>query len=204
MAAPGQEDVAGERNGLPFYEENPSMPKRGTLRTGRRNVQIAGTGGDMVIMNPTTGELLGNASAAYITHEEVDQTRFVKLYLDGIKQMVGLSKTGLLVFELVFAQMQSTPNDDRIVLNMHTAKKAGIPERTFRRGVRDMLEKKLMFASPSEGLFFINIQFMFNGDRLHFIKSYHLKRTIKQKPDQITLDLAADGTTSLDRSGGCE
>ena len=31
------------------------------------------------------------------------------------------------------------------------------------------------FRSPSDGVFFVNIRFMFNGDRLAFVRSYHLK-----------------------------
>ena len=49
--------------------------------------------------------------------EEVDQDRFVKLFLDGIKRAAGLSKSGMKVFELVYHQMRATPGSDEIKLN---------------------------------------------------------------------------------------
>jgi hypothetical protein len=44
-----------------------------------------------------------------------------------------------------------------------------------------LLEKEFLFRSPSEGAFFVNIRFMFNGDRLAFVKSYHLKDSSRQE-----------------------
>ncbi|MGN6727614.1 MAG: hypothetical protein ACTHLZ_16975, partial [Tepidisphaeraceae bacterium] len=37
------------------------------------------------------------------------------------------------------------------------------------------------YRSPSDGVFFVNIRFMFNGDRLAFVKSYHLKGAAHQQ-----------------------
>ena len=48
---------------------------------------------------------------------------------------------------------------------------------TFRRGLRELLEKEFLFRSPYDGTFFVNIRFMFNGDRLAFVKGYQLKKS---------------------------
>jgi hypothetical protein len=37
------------------------------------------------------------------------------------------------------------------------------------------LDKEFLFRSPEDGTFFVNIRYMFNGDRLAFVKAYHLK-----------------------------
>ena len=42
----------------------------------------------------------------------MDATRFVKLFLDGMKQAAGLSKAGMAVFELVYRQLQENANSD--------------------------------------------------------------------------------------------
>jgi hypothetical protein len=47
---------------------------------------------------------------------------------------------------------------------------------TYRRGLRELLEKEFLFRSPNPGLFFVNIRFMFNGDRLAFVNGYKLKK----------------------------
>ena len=44
-----------------------------------------------------------------------------------------------------------------------------------------MLEKEFLYRSPSEGVYFVNIRFMFNGDRLAFVKSYHVKGASRQE-----------------------
>jgi hypothetical protein len=112
---------------------------------------------------------------------EVDTTGFVKMFLDGIKQTAGLSKSGMQVFELVYRECQANPGRDEIKLNLYVAKDHRISDRTYQRGVRELLEKEFLYRSPSDGVFFVNIRFMFNGDRLAFVKSYHLKDASRQQ-----------------------
>lgn len=185
MADSGHIEAFGERNGLPFYKSNPSIPASGQVVTRTRTTQIA-KGGKAVVVN-ATGQVLGKASIAFMQSEEVDQTRFVKLYMDGLRQIAGLSKAGIAVCEMVYEQMQEKANTDTIVLSYALAKEFEISERTYRRGVRDLLEKEVIFASPAEGMFFLNIQYMFNGNRLHFVKSYHLAKT-KERSNELDFD----------------
>jgi len=133
-----------------------------------------------VIVDNSTGELKGLGGMGFWWEEEVDSTRFVKLFLDGIKQAAGLSKTGIQVFELVYKEMRMNPGSDEIKLNQYVARDCGISDRTYQRGVRELLEKEFLYRSPSDGVFFVNIRFMFNGDRLAFVKSYHLKDNARQ------------------------
>ena len=63
--------------------------------------------------------------------------------------------------------------------------------------IRDLLEKEFLFRSPSDGVFFVNIRFMFNGDRLAFVKTYHLKDTPRQ-PDLFAPTLPAPKSSSDD------
>jgi hypothetical protein len=53
--------------------------------------------------------------------EEVDSTRFVKLFLDGIKQAAGLSKVGMQVFEPVYLQTWAAAGSDEKKLNLYAA-----------------------------------------------------------------------------------
>jgi hypothetical protein len=85
------------------------------------------------------------------------------------------------VFELVYHEMRANPGSDEIKLNQYLAKDHNISDRTYQRGVRELLEKEFLFRSPSDGVFFVNIRFMFNGDRLAFVRSYHLKGAERQR-----------------------
>jgi len=119
--------------------------------------------------------------------EEVDKERFVKLFLDGVRKTAGLSSTGLTIFELIYNQVRENPNSDEIKMSYMVAQ-SGLPdiaERTYRRGLRELLDKELIFRSPVDGVFFVNIRCMFNGDRLAFVKAYHLKGSSYQAELQL-------------------
>lgn len=162
------------KRGFPVYRTNPSVPSTNGIATRSRRFQVPGGKAAMIVDN-STGEVKGLGGMGFWWEEEVDTTRFVKLFLDGIKQAAGLSKTGIQVFELVYHQMRANPGSDEIKLNQYVAKDHGISDRTYQRGVRELLAKEFLYRSPSDGVFFVNIRFMFNGDRLAFVKSYHLK-----------------------------
>jgi hypothetical protein len=70
-----------------------------------------------------------------------------------------------------------------VELNFYDASEQieGITERTYQRGLRELLDKKFLFRSPSDGVFFVNIRYMFNGDRLAFVKAYHIKGSFGKK-----------------------
>lgn len=168
------------KRGFPVYRTNPSIPASNGLPTRSRRYHLPG-GKASVIVDHSTGEIKGLGGMGFWWEEEVDSSRFVKLFLDGIKQAADLSKTGMQVFELVYHQMRANPGSDEIKLNQYVARDHGINDRTYQRGVRELLEKEFLFRSPSDGVFFVNIRFMFNGDRLAFVRSYHLKDSVRQE-----------------------
>lgn len=168
------------KRGFPVYRHNPSVPLANGLPTRSKRINVPG-GKAAVIVDNSTGELKGIGGMGFWWEEEVDTARFVKLFLDGIKQAAGLSKTGIQVFELVYHEMRANPGSDEIKLNQYVAKDHGINDRTYQRGVRELLEKEFIYRSPSDGVYFVNIRFMFNGDRLAFVKSYHLKGASRQQ-----------------------
>jgi hypothetical protein len=174
------ENQISTKRGFPVYRTNPSVPSADGIPTRSRRFQVPGGKASMIVDN-STGELKGIGGMGFWWDEEVDTTRFVKMFLDGIKQAAGLSKTGIQVFELVYLQMRANPGSDEIKLNQYVAKDHGMSDRTYQRGVRELLEKEFLYRSPSDGVFFVNIRFMFNGDRLAFVKSYHLKGASRQQ-----------------------
>lgn len=173
------ENQVSTKWGFPVYRTNPSVPSSSGIATRSKRFHVPGGKASMIVDN-STGEIKGIGGMGFWWEEEVDTTRFVKLFLDGIKQAAGLSKTGIQVFELVYHQMRANPGGDEIKLNQYVARDHGINGRTYQRGVRELLEKQFLYRSPSDGVFFVNIRFMFNGDRLAFVKSYHLKDTARQ------------------------
>lgn len=173
--------VIGEKQGIPVYATNPSIPSKDTIaRLKKRRLGDEHRG----LIIDGTSEILGRGTAVVYEWEEVDTERFVKLFLGGIKKASGLSKTGLSVFEVVYNQMRESPNSDTVILSFYRASQQikGLNERTYRRGVRELLEREILFRSPEEGVFFVDIGCMFNGDRLAFVKGYHLKEAQPELP----------------------
>jgi hypothetical protein len=170
------------RRGFKRYARNPSVPARGLPQTRMRAVKIPGAEKGVLFADGGTGELIGAGVRHFFKFEEVDASRFVKLFLDGMKQAAGLSKAGMQVFELVYRQLQEKANSDEIALSWHLAKTLGldIPERTYRHGLRQLLEREFLYESLVDGLYFVNIRHMFNGDRLTFVRGYKLKKAREQ------------------------
>jgi len=139
----------------------------------------------------TSGEIRGIGGMGFWWNEEVDKGRFVKLFLEGIKQAAGLSKAGMMVFEVVYNQVRNNPGKDKIELNYYLARKYGLemPERTFRHGLRQLLEKEFIYESMVSDVFFVNIRYIFNGDRLAFVRTYHIKSATSQ--EELALDAPA-------------
>jgi hypothetical protein len=175
-----QTNQISTKRGFPVYRTNPSVPQTNSIPIRTKRINVPG-GKAAVIVDNSTGELKGIGGMGFWWEEEVDRTRFVKLFLDGIKQATGLSKAGFQVFELVYYEMRANPGRDEIKLNQYFAKDHAINDRTYQRGVRELLKKEFLYRSPSDGVFFVNIRFMFNGDRLAFVRSYHVKEASHQQ-----------------------
>ena len=173
--------IVAEKRGVPIYQTNPSIPSESEIKRSKR-AQI-GTEAKGLVVDSGTGEIFGHGGAIAYEWEEVDKERFVKLYLAGLKQAAGLTKAGLAVFELVYSQVREHPGKDTVPLDPLSS---GLEERTYQRGLRELFAKEFLFRSTNPGLFFVNIRFMFNGDRLAFVKGYTLK---KEQPTLPGLEL---------------
>ena len=187
MAENSQNEVPmiRQKRGVPIYMTNPSVPAKDEISRARRT-QFGNEHRGMVI-DGGTGEILGRGGAYMYEFEEVDKERFVKLFLDGVRKTAGLSTTGLMIFELIYNQVRGNPNTDKIEMSYMVAQDRlpKLAERTYRRGLRELLDKEVIFRSPVEGVFFVNIRCMFNGDRLAFVKAYHLKGSGYQRELQL-------------------
>ena len=171
---PKGKTLAGKtRWGDPIYTINPSVPDKQGIATKRKSK--IGNDRRGIIINDGTGEILGDGSATYYEFEEVDSERFVKLYLAGVKKAADLSKAGLSVFEWIYLQVMENPNTDRVNLSVDDPG-ISLARTTFYRGLRELLDRDFLFRTPWEGTYFINVRYLFNGDRLAFVKGYQRKQ----------------------------
>jgi len=179
--------VIGQKQGVPVYATNPSVPHPDSI-SKKKSVRF-GDDKKGFVVDGGSGEVLSVGGMGFYHFEEVDETRFVKLFLDGMKKAAGLSKSGLALFELVYRQVQDKPNTDEIKLSFYLASQhiQDLTDRTYRRGLRELLEREFLFRSPSDGVFFVNIRYMFNGDRLAFVTGYRRKSAKSKPTNQLDL-----------------
>ena len=153
------------------------------LKTKRRLVK-SGRSEDLV--NPATGEITGVAAIHQI--EERDDAEFVKVFAAGVAASYELTKTAQRVFQVVLDQYQRTPMSRGYadVVNLFwfgdgiEGRDVGMSEKTFQRGLKELLEKRFLWAKDSAS-FWTNPALFFKGDRVLFIKEYRRRRPTQQE-----------------------
>jgi len=170
------------RRGKPVYESNPSVVGRFPVRMSPQKLQ---RGSSAYMIAPDTGEVISAGTFGFVEEKEIDSEQFVKVYLDGIRQYGQLSKSGALLFELVYREISGMAGKDRdtVTLNYMLANrwKPDLTRRTYERGLNELLDKNFLFRSMAADVYFVNVRFMFNGDRMVIVKAYRRKGSSMQQ-----------------------
>jgi hypothetical protein len=154
------------------YKENPFIDQL-VIQTSTKKIAVNVLGkGNNILVNQDTGEIQGTQVTTY---KKVDSHEFVKLFVNNIALTFELHSYGIKAFNVVMWAIQySGINKDLIVLDSYTLEnflsknnlKMSIP--TFRRGLSDLVKAKIIAKSIRKGWYFINPNFIFNGDRIFF------------------------------------
>lgn len=128
-----------------------------------------------VLINQLTGEMKGTHVGTYKT---VDSTKFVKLFTENIGMIFDLSKTGVRILGVVvWAVQEKAINKDIVTLTQNTLKefleknkneKIGLA--SFKKGISELVDAQIIARHMDRGVYFINPNFIFNGDRVAFTK----------------------------------
>ena len=173
-----QTDIAPlSRRGLIKYETNPFLPDAAAnTDEGTKRKTLRSKDGSHLMVTSQSGEVI--APAGFWHTQEVDRTQFVKLYVNGVKAFAGLTGAGAQVFGLVYAELQKTPGKDMIYLNFSDVDQdiTPISKATFMRGVKEILLKKFLAETQVSGRYFVNPDYIFNGDRLAIVKEFRVRR----------------------------
>lgn len=158
------------RRGVALYENNPFLAQAAVQTKTRR---VTNKRGDMMLVSSETGEIKAPI-AGFWEAEEVDSTKFIKLFVNGVKALAELSNAGTRVFELLYIEMQNNIGKDQIYLSYSGIDKnlKSISRSTFSRGLAELIEKKFIAAMPAVGWYWVNPDFIWNGDRLAFVKEF--------------------------------
>ena len=194
------------RRGVELHEINPFMPKPHELN--KKVKKITNRNKKMALVDLETKKLEGQAG--FWEGHEVDATQFVKLYINGVKALAELTSAGTKVFALLYEEMQKNIGGDKIYLSYASPNtKKIMSESVFRKGLKELLNKKFIAACIEPNFYWINPSYIFNGNRLAFVKEYHLRPskkeyelTSKENDDQQSLPFKENNPYNLTEDEG--
>ena len=150
-----------------------------------------------ILVNQDTGEVHGTHVTTY---KRVDGEQFVKLFTANIGLTFGLSSAGLKVFSiLLWAVQHKALSKDEIDLDSlaleeflenHKDLKVSLP--TFKRGLNELEKAQIIAKTMRQGRYFINPNFVFNGDRVAFSTVIERKKR-ESREDAETIDMFNPG-----------
>lgn len=186
-----------QRRGKNLYDTNPFISKA-VANTKPGGKRVSNKAGDKMMIVSEHGEIV--APAGFWQYQEVDRTQFVKLYVNGVKAFRELTGAGTKVFEVLYLEVQKNIGKDKMYMNF-----AGldpnittISEATFNRGIKELIEKEFIASTPAVGWYWLNPDYMWNGDRLAFVREYRVKGSDQAKREQ----LEARGQLRIDGEAG--
>mgnify|MGYP001584121649 FL=1 len=165
------------RRGVALFEKNPYVVAASVnTNEGTKRKTLRSQDGTTLMITSQSGEVV--APAGFWQTQEVDKTQFVKLYVNGVKAFRELTAAGAKMFAVLYLEVQGKVGKDRVYLSFNAIQQEITPmsEATYTRGMRELVSKEFIAPSVLQGWYFINPDYMWNGDRLAFVKEYRLKR----------------------------
>lgn len=164
---------------LQKYLTNPSLD---TVQISAKTKKVFASNNEaLYITNKATGEQTpATGGATFVRREFVDGAQFIKLYSAGVKHLAQLTSPGFKIFQLIYAIMIENPNSDKLIIDFNDLSANGKfneSQKTFIRGINQLLEKEIIYQSLTTNVYFLNMNLFFNGDRINIVQSYELKKT---------------------------
>ncbi len=167
------------------YETNPFLTDM-TVPLKGRQVKISTLSKDSnVLINQTTGEVHGTH---LLTYKKVDGEQFIKLFTANIALTFDLSAAGIKTFNVLawVVQNKAISRDevvlDSIMLNdflKAQIKPLNLSLATFKRGLNELEEAQIIAKTMRKSFYFINPNFVFNGDRIAFTTLIERKKEVQ-------------------------
>lgn len=157
------------------YKTNPFLQNM-IVPIKEKRIKLSVLGNDRnILINQDTGEMHGTHIA---TFKKVDRTQFVKLFTANIAMTFDLSSSGIKTFTvLMWTVQQKALCKDEVDLDgitleefieQHKDKKLKLSLPTFKRGINELEKAMIIAKTMRQGRYFINPNFVFNGDRIVF------------------------------------
>jgi len=173
------------------YETNPFLTELELVVSSKRVVISSMGKDDHILVNQSTGEIHGTS---VVTYKKVDNDEFVKLFSKNIALTFDLTTAGIKALNILIWSVQNTAiQKDTVVLDqiafndfIKSNNKLKMTLRTFQRGLNELEKSKIIAKTVRKGWYFINPNFVFNGDRIAFTTLIEKKQ---KKEEQIEIPI---------------
>ena len=176
------------------YKTNPFIPDM-IIPIKDKQVRLSVLGREQnVLVNQATGEIHGTHVTTY---KRVDGEQFVKLFTANIALTFDLSAQGIKAFNvLMWAIQNKSLAKDEVYLDTHTRedflaahndtdKPIKLSQPTFARGLAELTKAQIIAKTVRQGVYWINPNFAFNGDRIAFTTLIERKRKNENETNAI-------------------
>ena len=131
-------------------------------------------------------------SIDFYTKITIDKDQFIKLYISALPALSNLKNSTKLLFQYILIKINEEIGKDVIYLNYSDYSRSTylsplsgkFSQSTFSRALNELLDNEIIYKTPNQHLYFINIAYIFNGDRLKFITEYQLDKRINSKGNE--------------------
>lgn len=148
--------------------KNPFISGIYDIKTGVKT-SVCAKGEVVSLVDNNTGEIKGQGFNAVVKERQYDSERFVKIYATGREVLPKLSMAGTRVLWFLISVMGY---DDVITLDLQKAKKeTGYKsDAVIYRAITELKGYEIIANAYRNGLYYINPQMFYRGNRLKLIK----------------------------------
>ncbi|MBS4433299.1 hypothetical protein E2566_07955 [Pectobacterium punjabense] len=172
------------------------------IETRKKNLTVS-RGTELIERRDT-----GKSYFANIVHtQEVDKEEFIKLYTSQIKSYFDLTKTAYKVFFIFLRIYQDAIGKDHFYLSckkaMSLAEKIdhfALSESIFYRGIKELIEKRIIAKTNEKNWYFINPAIVFNGDRARFVSEIVKKKEVMEEQPESMVSNGSSNRKSEDKN----
>jgi hypothetical protein len=163
------------RRGLKLYETNPFQI---VIETKKKAVYNKNK--DMALIHGVTGEM--QQLGGFVSYKEVSAEKFVQLFIAGVKQLQELTNAGVRVFTVLYSAVQDNMGKDLLYLSYSAIDQTTNPMglTTYNRGMKELISKGFIAPTTHQGMFWLNPNYIYNGDRMRFVQEYRKAPTIQK------------------------
>lgn len=179
MAEIAAKQKRNRRTTMPKYTENPFLAETAQLTTTKtRTVYTKKIKDNALISQMNALETpKDDGEWSFCYRQEIDTNEFVKLYAEGLSEIMDLTSAGTKVFKIIYGQLYGAKGQDKtqIILNyamLSEKDRKKCAESTFQRGIKDCIKHRLIAQSVIPSIYFVNPSYIYNGSRIALVKAY--------------------------------